>query len=51
MKLTQSILVLVALGVSLSDAVKWNLRRSRQGTKIAMRHESLLFAHTKAKMR
>jgi len=51
MKLTSRILVVLALGASLSDAVKWNLRKSRLGTKMAVRHESLLFARTKAKMR
>jgi len=54
MKLTQAVLFsLLGLQFCSQEASAWTLRkaRGRQGTKVAMRHESLLFARQKLKSR
>jgi len=46
MKLTAALLLAL---IAQCDAVSWSLRKSRQGTRVALRHEALLFARTAAR--
>jgi len=48
MKLTVALL-LALIALEPADAASWSLRKSRSGTRVARRHEALLFANTAGK--